>query len=250
MAATTAMILGAASMAASAGGSAMSFLQAGKQAKLQRQAELDAAKALQEAKRQISVNPFEALGIQKEPYELERQALLSQGAQGIQAAQEADRGAAAAVGRIQMAQNEAQAGQRAAMQQEMSNLEKMTAQEQSDIQANLATINLEEAKGSQAIAKEAREARAKSIEQGYQSAVGAVKTGIETFMPLYLKQGGGAPQNIQKAGMAAGAAGATSVAGAAAKGMMSPISANNNAGYNPFDYNQYNSGDYNYFINQ
>lgn len=169
-----------------AGFAAVSFIQASKQAKLQREAEQNAAKALEEAKRQINVNPFAALGIQKEPYELEREALLAQGAQAIAAGQEADRGAAATAGRIQMSQNEAQAGQRAAMQKEMSDLEKTTADEQANIKTQLANVGLLETEGYMKQAANAAEARAQAIQQGFQTGAKALQYGLEQ-VPLYLQ---------------------------------------------------------------
>jgi len=65
MALGTTAIIGLASTAASIGGAGANFIQASKQMKLQRQAEQDASKAYEEAKRQINVNPWDALGIQK-----------------------------------------------------------------------------------------------------------------------------------------------------------------------------------------
>jgi len=184
MAIGTALAIG--SMAISAAGGASNFINASKQQKLQRQAELDAKKAFDEARRQLNVNPYAALGIQKEPYELEREASLSQGAQAISAAQEGDRGAAEAAGRVQMAQNEAQAGVRTAMGKEMQDLSKLTAEEQANIKAQQAGLSLQEAQGYQTQAKEAKEARAKLIESGMQNFVDVGQMGIQQFLPLYL----------------------------------------------------------------
>ena len=64
----------------------------------------EAEKAMAAARKKLEVNYIDALGIQKEPYELEREALLVAGAQGVEAARESERGAAAGVGRIQLAQ--------------------------------------------------------------------------------------------------------------------------------------------------
>lgn len=168
------------------GGATLSFIQASKEQKLQRQAEQDARKAFEEAKKQININPFDALAINKEPYELEREALLAQGAQAIQAGQEGDRGAAATAGRVQMAQNEAQAGQRTAMGADMLNLEKMSAEEDTNIKNELANLSLNEAQGYNAQAKEAKDARARAIQQGYQSGAKALQYGLEQ-VPLYLQ---------------------------------------------------------------
>lgn len=176
------------------GGATLSFIQASKELKLQRQAEEDARKAFEEAKKQININPFDALAINKEPYELERQALLSQGAQAIAAGQEGDRGAAATAGRVQMAQNEAQAGQRTAMGADMLNLEKMSAEEDANIKTQLAGLSLNEAQGYQAQAKEAKDARARAIQQGYQSGAKALEYGL-TQVPLIIARGNNKTDN-------------------------------------------------------
>jgi hypothetical protein len=255
MALGTTAIIGIASVAVSAGGASANFIQANKQMKLKRQAEQDAKKAYEEAKKQINVNPWDALGIPKEAYELERQAFLSQGAQAIAAGQEGDRGAAATAGRIQMAQNVQQGDVRTAMSKEMQDLAKLSATEQANIKDQIAGLSLQEAQGYQTQAKEAKEARAKLIQEGTKGVTEAVKTGVETFAPLYLKQAGRDPitgekigkatsDQIQNAGKAIGAAGSTMSAGAAvgsvAKAPTSTLEEDRNYMYS-------NSGDYNYF---
>jgi hypothetical protein len=146
----------------------MSFVQAGNQAKAQRQAESDADKAMQEAKQKLDVNYYDKLSIQKEPYELEREALLAQGAQAIQAGAESERGAAATAGRVQMAMNEGQAGMRSAMGQELSGLEKLSAQEDSRLRDVGTQLNLEEVAGAQLAAANAQELGAQALTQGMQ----------------------------------------------------------------------------------
>ena len=122
MAAFTAVAAGV-GMAISAGTAGASFAQAGKQRQLQKQAENDAAQALEEARKRTEVNYYEQLGINKEPYALEREALLVQGATGMQAAMEGDeRGVAATAGRIQAEQNQAQEQNRIAYSKDISDL--------------------------------------------------------------------------------------------------------------------------------
>lgn len=165
MAIGTAAAIGIGLTAAS---SAMSFAQAGNQAKAQRQAESDASKAMQEAKQKLDVNYYDKLSIQKEPYELEREALLAQGAQAIQAGAESERGVAATAGRVQMAMNEGQAGIRSAMGQELSGLEKLSAQEDSRLRDVGTQLNLEEVAGAQLAAANAQELGAQALTQGMQ----------------------------------------------------------------------------------
>jgi len=190
VATTTAATLGAISagigIATTAGTTVMSFAQAGKQRKLQRQAEAEAAEAMAAAKKKLDVNFYEQLAIQKEPYELEREALLSAGAQAIEAGQESERGSAATAGRVMMAQ---QAGQRqiaSAMGQEMAGLEKLTAAEESRLAGEQAELSLAEAKGAQLAARDANEAANLATKQGL-AGITSIGQQVASALPLYSK---------------------------------------------------------------
>jgi len=163
MALTTAAIIG---MTAALGGSTMSFIQAGKQKKAQRQAEADADRAMQAAKQKLEINYYDTLGVQKEPYELEREALLSQGALAVQAGVESERGAAATAGRIQMSMNNAQSGVRSAMSQELSDLAKLSVKEDSRLRDINTELDLEEVAGNQLKAANKEELSAMALKQG------------------------------------------------------------------------------------
>lgn len=187
MAAFTTIAAGA-GLAISAGSAGMSFAQAGKQRNLQKQAENEATQALDEARKRLDVNVYEQLGINKEPYALEREALLVQGATGMQAAMEGEeRGVAATAGRIQAAQNQAQQRVTEAMGAEMSNLDKLKAAEE----ANLMRANLELDKGqimgAQQAARDAGNAASASTQAGFASLASAAKQGLEAA-PLFSKQ--------------------------------------------------------------
>jgi hypothetical protein len=153
-------------LAATAGTTAMSFAQAGKQRKLMREAEQAADTAMQEARKKLEVNVYDKLAIQKEPYELQREAMLSQGAQAIQAGVESERGAAATAGRIQMAQQEGQAGIRSAMGQELQQLGMLSAQEEGRLRDIGVQLDLEEVAGAQLAAANAQELAASATAQG------------------------------------------------------------------------------------
>jgi hypothetical protein len=156
----------------SAAGSAFSFAEAGKQNKLAREAQRDAAKALEEAKKKLEVNMMRGLSIAKEPYELEREALLQAGASALQAGVEGDpRGAAATAGRVFQAQQQAAAEQRAAMAEEMQNLDLLAAQEDVNLQRQKVGLDLGEAQGQQMIAADARRAAAQATTAGVQGLV-------------------------------------------------------------------------------
>ena len=171
-----------AALGMSAAGSAFSFIQAGKQSKIEQQAQRDAANALAEAKKKLEVNMLSGLSIAKEPYELEREALLQQGAAALQAEVEGDpRGAAATAGRVLQAQQQAQAEVRSDMAQEMADLDLLEAQEDVNLQGQRVGLDLGEVAGQQQIAADARAARAASMQAGVQGLVdvglGAMEAG-------------------------------------------------------------------------
>ncbi len=186
MAVTTAAVVG---IAATVGTTTMSFVQAGKQKKAQRQAERDAAEAMQEAKKKLEVNVYDKLSIQKEAYELEREALLSQGAQSIQAGVESERGAAATAGRVQLAQQEGQGAIRSAMGQELAGLEKLSAQEEGRNRDIGVQLDLEEVAGAQLAAANAAELGAQATQQGFEG-VTSLAGQLASMAPLYEKSAG------------------------------------------------------------
>ena len=157
-------------MAISAGVSALSsgasFAQAGKQRKMQQDAERAAAKSMAEAKSKLETNFYEGLSVQKEPYELEREAALSGLGSIVQAGQAGERGAAELAGRAAIYNQAQQAKTRTAMGKEMQALDRLVASE--DVRLNNAKINLDlgEAQGQQQIAADARAARAAANKQG------------------------------------------------------------------------------------
>jgi len=186
MAVATSTALAVAGLAATAGSTTMSFLQAGKQKSAMRQAERDADQAMQEARKKLEVNFYDNLSIQKEPYELEREALLSQGAQAIQAGVESERGAAATAGRIQMAQQEGQAGVRSAFGQELTALERMSAQEESRLRDVGVQLDLGEVEGAQLAAANAQELGAQATQQAMQGVTSLGQQAV-SLIPLFEK---------------------------------------------------------------
>ena len=165
MAVTTAAIVGIASAGVTAG---MSFSQARKQRIAMNQAEKDADEAMQEARKKLDVNVYDKLAINKEPFELQREAMLSQGAQAIQAGVESERGAEATAGRIQLAMNEGQAGIRTEMGQDLQQLEMLSAQEEGRLRDIGVQLDLEEVAGAQLAAANAQELQAQAMQQGFE----------------------------------------------------------------------------------
>jgi len=173
-------------LAAALGSTGMSFAQAGKQKKLAAQAKAEADMAMAKAKQALDVNFYASQGIKKEPYELEREALLSQGAQAIEAGVQSERGAAATAGKVQMAMNEGQAGIRTAMGNEMTALENKKLAEDSRLRDVGVQINLGEAEGAQLAARDAEEARAAAINQGVQG-ITSLASQVGELAPLFEK---------------------------------------------------------------
>jgi len=186
MAVATAVALGG--LALSGVSTAMSFTQAGEQQAKQRQAEAAAAASMAEARKKLEVNFYDQQAVKKEPYELQREALLSQGAQAIQAGQESDRGAATTAGKVQMAQNEAQAGIRTEMGKEMTDIENKQLAEQSRLRDLGVQLDLGEAEGAQIAAANAEEAATAYQQQGIQGAIGMGVQGLN-MINLYPKSG-------------------------------------------------------------
>jgi len=187
MAALTSIAAGI-GIASSLGGAAMSFSQANKQKKLQSQAEAEADKAMAEARGRLDVNYMNALSVQKEPYELQREAMLAQGTQATDAAQESERGAAAAAGRVQMAQNEAQGDIRTGMGKELTEIERLKVAEESRLRDLQTQLDLGEVEGAQMAARNAQEMAAQATAQGFEGVTSAA-TQVANLVPLYAKKG-------------------------------------------------------------
>ena len=165
----------------------VSFAQAAQQKNAKKRAEAEADAAIARARTALDVNYYEELAIAKEPYELQREASLAAGAQAIEAGREGDvRGVGATAGRVQMAQEQAQAQTRAQMAQEMQRLEELTAQEESRLRDIGIQLDLEEVAGAQMAARDAEQARQMAIQQGMQGVTSAAQQAASTI-PLYAK---------------------------------------------------------------
>ena len=161
-------------------GGAKSFSNANKARKRGQAAEEAARKSVDEARKKIDINRMEQLSISKEPYELMRDALLTQGATGMQAGVEGEtRGAAATAGRLQMAQNLRQGQVRGEMGQRMDEINKLVAQEDKRIDQQLAGIAMQEAEGAQQAIRDAEEDRAAYLTQGV-GTLGSIAEGLST----------------------------------------------------------------------
>lgn len=181
----SAVALGIAGLVIGAAGTGMSFAQMGKAKRLQRDAESKADQAMAEARKRLDVNYLDELAIQKEPYELAREAALQQGATAIGAAQQGDqRGIAATSGRLSVAQDAAQGQIRSQMGAELSKLDKLVAEEDSRLRDLNVQLDLGEVAGFQAQAANQEQLKNQAMAQGIQGAVGTIQSGL-SLVPLY-----------------------------------------------------------------
>ena len=154
----------------------MGIAQTVKQRKLQKQAQKDASIAMLEARKDLDKNVYEALGIPKEVYGLQRDAILTTGAAYLQAAQEgSQRGVGAVTGQGLQAAQAAQAQVSAAQAQQMFELDKMIATEEARKDQLEMGLNMAEAMGAQ---KEARDA-AQAAEKGKETMAKGIMSGID-----------------------------------------------------------------------
>lgn len=167
-------------------GSGLSFAEARKQKQIQADAERRADQAMASARKSLEKNYMDALAIQKEPYELEREAALVAGAQATEALRESDRGMGR-VGAIYGQQQQAQRQIASAMGQELFNLDYLSAQEDTRLRDIGTQLDLGEVTGAQLEAASAEERRAQQLMSGVKGIGGAAMTGVEG-LALYGKQ--------------------------------------------------------------
>jgi hypothetical protein len=197
VATSTALLIGAGVSAATSAG--LSFSQASKQRKIQKQAEREADEAMADARNRLGVNFAEDQSIKKEAYELEREANLVAGASATEAGTASERGAAATAGRVYAAQQQGQGQIRAAMGDEMTNIENAIIEEDSRLRDLNVGLDLEEVAGNQQRAALAEARAEQSKQQGIQSAIKLGTMALTYGLPLgtngakdLLPQGGAA----------------------------------------------------------
>jgi len=178
--------LAIAGLAVGIGTTAMSFAEKAKQEKAAREAAARASGMMAKAREKLKVNFADALAINKEPYEREREAMLSAGAQLMEQSIESERGGAATAGRVLAAQQEGQGQVRDKMGQDLFNLEAMQAEEDSRLRDINVQMDLGEVAGAQAAAAEAENAANVAQQQGIQGIGNVVQQGLN-LVPLYQK---------------------------------------------------------------
>jgi hypothetical protein len=177
-------------------GAGASIIQGIRARREQREAEAQAERALESAKRTLAVNRMEGLQVPLEAYELAERGLTAQQMQSTQALAEADaRSLAAGVGRSQLVAQQGQEEMRQQMAQDIFSRDKMIAQEQSDIDRSLAAISLQEAEGAQRAAAQ----REQMAQQGFTGAVSGLSSGLQTFYENTQLYGSGRQDELKAA---------------------------------------------------
>ena len=152
--------------------------------KLQKESDADALKFRQEADKFLEVNVYDQLGIQMKPYELEREALASVGAQSIEAGRESERGVGATAGRVFAGYSDAIRDIQTRQGQEMADLEKLSAAEDSRLKDIKTQLALDEAEGAQQ-ASAMYEERAQQAKKNAISGVTSMLGQAAKLAPLY-----------------------------------------------------------------
>jgi hypothetical protein len=154
-----------------------------KMRKLQKESDADALKFRQEADKFLEVNVYDQLGVQMKPYEIEREALASVGAQSIEAARESERGMGS-VGRIYAGYSDAIRDIQTRQGQEMADLEKLSAAEDSRLKDIKTQLALDEAEGAQQ-ASAMYEERAQQAKKNAIAGVTSMLGQAAKLAPLY-----------------------------------------------------------------
>jgi len=189
MAAVASSIIAASVAIAAAGtGMAMSFDAAAKARKKEEQALAEVKNKMSAARKKLETNYMDVLAINKEPFERQREALLSAGAQALEAGIESERGGAATAGRLLAAQNEAQGQVRDAQSDRLFDLEAAQAEEDSRLRDIGVQLDLGEVAGAQDAAAAAADKAAMMTNQGLQGVVNTAAA-IGSAAPLYAKSG-------------------------------------------------------------
>ena len=173
-----------------------SFIQAG-----QRQKEIDKAnraaqKAVAEAKKQIQVNPYEALTVSDIPYEQQREKIASMTAQQMEGYKQLGVQGMRGAGALAMASIEGQAKVQAQKTKALEGFDLLKAGDELREAKELGQLAKDEAEGAQKAAADAQAAKAASITSGMGSMAGLSQnlialdpeTGKGFFDSLYPKE--------------------------------------------------------------
>ena len=177
--------LAIAGLTLSAGTTAASFIQAGKERKKSDAYEQDADRALADARRALQVNYAKQMSVNNEVYNQERLAAQGGVQQFMDAAADADpRGAAAAAGQGLMSLQGQLQGTTNRQTNELINIENAILEEDSRLRDINAGLDMQEVAGAQQAAADSRNMAAAAKQQGIQGAANTVQQGL-SLVPLY-----------------------------------------------------------------
>lgn len=189
MGALTGTIVG---LGAKAVGMGMSMAQQRQQRQAAQKANADAARIAKDVEDMMKINYAESLSITKEAFAQERQANLVAGAQLTQTGAESERGAASAAGQVLMAQQNAQAKTRAAVEQQMVDRQRDIVSEDIRARDYMADMGQDRIAGAQLAARQADEAALKAQADAVQGGVNLLQEVGQIFEgddTLYSKMG-------------------------------------------------------------
>lgn len=181
------MFLAAASLASAGISTGLSIAQAVKQNRLMQEADKKAAEAMSNVMKSLGINTYKNLSINKETYKDMFDNLLASAGMAMEAGREGDeRGAAATAGRVLAGVTDAGQKIRDTKAQEMMDLQKLVAGEESRLRDIKAQIGLEEVAGAQEAAADAQKAKTQAITNAAAGLTSMVKEGAG-LVPLYQK---------------------------------------------------------------
>lgn len=188
MAAFTTIAAGA-SLAATAGGTTASFIQAGQARKRMQDAQDKAAEAMEDARRTLTRNAYDALSVPIEEYEQQREALTTAAAGVTGAAVEGgQRGVGAAAGAALGATQQDLQKSRADIEKSIFELDKLSAAEEQRLSDEKRRLYTTEVEGAQMARAAAENERRLALTQGFEGAAATVGQAA-SMAPLYAKQG-------------------------------------------------------------
>ncbi len=186
---TATTVAAAVSVAATAGGTTASFIQAGQARKRMQDAQDKAAEAMEDARRTLTRNAYDALSVPMQEYEQQREALQSGLAGVTQAISEGDqrgvgRGAGIAIGKTA---EDLRKG-RSDIERSIFELDKLSAAEEQRLSDEKRRLYTTEVEGAQMARAAAENERRLALTQGFEG-VAATVGQAASMAPLYAQQG-------------------------------------------------------------
>lgn len=186
-----------AQIAVQAGTSLISGVQAQRMRKEQQKSEQEAAKLMKDIYSELEKNQYAAVGLPMKSFELEREALATQGAQAVQAGAESERTAAATAGLTMAQYRKALRDIQSEQADKMLDLDLLTAQEAARKDDLRAQFKAQEAEGAQMAAADYEQRYLASVGGAIQGGLGAVGAGMEAIPLFKATEGVRAVSNLE-----------------------------------------------------